>query len=255
METVNDRGWKGALRRVGYSWLARKIRGRAETILAIGDRTSDWLVARGFPETIVHPFAYFLPEADDFTADRAADRRFRVGFVGQLIERKRVDLLIDASSALDVDVDIVGAGSLKARLEDRAAASDHIRLLGKRPMDQVRTIIAEFDVLVLPSEHDGWGAVVSEALLAGTRVIVSDACGSCVAARHDEGSAVFPAGDLAALRAAIKASKAQGKVDAKERAARASRSRYLGAMAGAARLEAILQGAIPHDFPLTKAVP
>lgn len=45
-------------------------------------------------------------------------------------------------------------------------------------MDAARACMARADVLVLPSWHDGWGAVVSEALMAGTPAIASDACGS-----------------------------------------------------------------------------
>ena len=38
----------------------------------------------------------------------------------------------------------------------------------------------EFDIFVLPSRYDGWGAVVNEALQNGMRVIVSQNCGANV---------------------------------------------------------------------------
>ena len=36
-------------------------------------------------------------------------------------------------------------------------------------MSKISEIINQVDCLVLPSYHDGWGAVVSEALLIGMR--------------------------------------------------------------------------------------
>ena len=55
---------------------------------------------------------------------------------------------------------------------------NRVQWFGKFPMSEVAKKMADADCLVLPSLHDGWGAVVSEALIAGTPVICSDACGS-----------------------------------------------------------------------------
>ncbi|MCQ2259673.1 MAG: glycosyltransferase, partial [Bacteroidaceae bacterium] len=49
---------------------------------------------------------------------------------------------------------------------------------GALPMDEVQRIIANNDVLVLPSLHDGWGAVINEAMTLGTIPVCSDKCGA-----------------------------------------------------------------------------
>ncbi len=38
--------------------------------------------------------------------------------------------------------------------------------------------MAQYDLLILPSRHDGWGVVVNEALLQGVPVIASDRVGA-----------------------------------------------------------------------------
>ena len=45
-------------------------------------------------------------------------------------------------------------------------------------MSKIGNTIYQADNLVLPSSHDGWGAVTTEALMVGTPVICSDTCGS-----------------------------------------------------------------------------
>jgi glycosyltransferase involved in cell wall biosynthesis len=40
--------------------------------------------------------------------------------------------------------------------------------------------IPKYDLLVLPSRFDGWGAVVNEAIASGVKVICSDRCGAAI---------------------------------------------------------------------------
>lgn len=53
-----------------------------------------------------------------------------------------------------------------------------VQLVGFKPQNEIPLYMAQNDILILPSIHDGWGAVVNEALQAGMYIIVSDACGS-----------------------------------------------------------------------------
>jgi glycosyltransferase involved in cell wall biosynthesis len=75
----------------------------------------------------------------------------------------------------------------------------NVRWHGVIPMNQVPFLLNKIDCLVLPSRQDGWGAVVSEALLSGCRVICSDACGSASVAQASDVGYVFKSGDLESL--------------------------------------------------------
>jgi glycosyltransferase involved in cell wall biosynthesis len=58
--------------------------------------------------------------------------------------------------------------------------------------------------MVLPSQHETWGAVVNEAMAAGTPVIASDMVGSAIELIESEVSGIiYPVGDTAALADAM----------------------------------------------------
>src|SRR5207302_9696286 len=85
--------------------------------------------------------------------------RLVVGYIGQLIARKRVDTLIQAFQRLAVarkHLCIIGDGPQRAQLERLAGElgeSDHITFFGYRE-DRMR-LLRCFDLFVLPSELEG----------------------------------------------------------------------------------------------------
>jgi glycosyltransferase involved in cell wall biosynthesis len=246
METVDDAGWRGLLRRREYARLIQIWRNSIEGILAIGHATPQWLVARGMPAEKVFPFAYFLPDRsapEGLPFD--ATKPFRFLYVGQYIKRKRIDLLINALAMLpnqEFELTLVGCGPLQESL--RTLASKRIpgrtRWLTTQPMDEIPALMANADCLVLPSRHDGWGAVVSEALMVGTPAICSDSCGAAGVVQLSGSGGVFPSGDVMALTKLLCCALAKGRQTTDMRLRLATWSRCLGASAGAHYLEAIL---------------
>lgn len=256
METVEDSGWRGVAKRIVYNRLFANARPWLDGVLATGHRTQEWVVARGMPENKVFPFAYFLPDGAVAPVERfEVFPRYRFIFVGQLVERKRLDLLISSIGALkrdDVELVVVGSGSEEEplrRMADRTLPG-RVSWLGKMPISAVQAEMKKADCLVLPSRHDGWGAVVSEALMVGTPVICSDACGSAGVVRASSFGGVFPAGDQGALVALLGSAVDHGRLSEQARADLAKWGQSLGAEAGATYLKAVLsyaagQGARP----------
>jgi glycosyltransferase involved in cell wall biosynthesis len=246
METVDDSGWLGGLKRLEYQRLLLSRRNSLQGVLAIGQRTADWVAARGMPVEDVFPFAYFLPELG--AAETAIVRTpgaFRFAFAGQLIRRKRVDLLVVALSKImgqDFELLIVGAGPEEPMLRTLAAShlGERARWIGQFQSTKVPTILAQADCLVLPSVHDGWGAVVSEALMAGTPAVCSDACGAAEVVDASGIGGVFPRDQIDALRMKLEAQLQAGAIDPSRRAQLASWATALGAHAGATYLLDIL---------------
>ena len=70
-----------------------------------------------------------------------------------------------------IELDLYGSGSLNI-------FDDRIRYKGLIPFGQSQAFIAGYDLLVLPSYHDGWGVVVNEAICAGVPVVCSDQVGA-----------------------------------------------------------------------------
>jgi len=240
METVDDAGINGVLKRLEY---ARLFRGRQRDIagvLAIGHRTTAWVVARGVPVERVFPFSYFLPRnaAVNCAEPESFTRPFRFIFVGRFNAGKRLDLLVSALANLDTtnfELWVVGAGPLENALRAQAqtALPGRVRWIGRRQASEVRGIIAEVDCLVLPSSHDGWGVVVSEALMVGTPVICSESCGSAGVVRASGVGGVFPTNDTQRLRALLAEALRCGVVEPRQRASIAAWGDALGDAAGA----------------------
>jgi glycosyltransferase involved in cell wall biosynthesis len=246
METVDDSGWLGGLKRLEYQRLFLSRRNSLQGALAIGQRTADWVAARGMPAERVFPFAYFLPEPG--AAETGVVRTsgaFRFVFAGRLIPLKRVDLLINALSRIadqDFELLIVGAGPEETMLRTLAASQlgERVRWIGQLQSTEVPTVLADADCLVLPSVHDGWGAVVSEALMAGTPAVCSDACGAAEVVHASGVGGVFSRDQIDDLRTKLDAQLKTGIIDPSRRAQLASWATALGDDAGATYLLDIL---------------
>ena len=259
METVEERGWAGsAVKRLEYARLVRSWRHRIEGVLAIGHATPEWLIARGMPAERIAPFAYFLPEPPASTCpELPMDSPYRVLFVGRLISLKRVHDLIDALARVAghaFELAIVGAGPLEAELRLRAKSrlGDRVVWLGQRPMNEISAIMAQADCLVLPSRNDGWGAVVSEALMSGTPAICSNRCGAAGVVRASGVGGVFNTGDVEGLAQLLEAMIVRGKPLEAERTRLRRWALCLGADRGADYLSTILDrtsGAVHRTAP------
>ena len=118
----------------------------------------------------------------------------KVLWCGRMLGLKRVETILRAVEKVGVDVGvggqrtvsltIVGDGPEKDRLMHLAkrvekrggggqwSPSPQIEFLPSQPMEKVRELMRQHDLFVLPSNgYEGWGAVVSEALEEGMRVL------------------------------------------------------------------------------------
>jgi len=244
METVEDSGWRGVVKRFEYGRLFRAQRKTLQGVLATGHRTTEWVTGRGMPADQVYPFAYFLPDTP-VADDQREPGTFRFVFAGQLIPRKRVDWLVNALAGLTdqaFELWIVGSGPEEPALRTLAMRKlgDRVRWLGVLPLSEVSVVMAQADCLVLPSVHDGWGAVVSESLMVGTPVVCSDACGSAGVVRSSEFGGGFSRDRADELKVELEKQLRYGPINAESRMRLASWATALGAEAGARYLINIL---------------
>lgn len=182
---------------------------------------------------------------------------FVVGYVGQLIERKRVDTLVDAFASLRVDARrlfIVGDGEQRARLEARAAergVGDRVHFTGFR--DDRLELLRGFDALVLPSTLEGIPRCLMEAMAAGVTVVATDIPGTRDLVVDGECGLLFPIGDTGRLAAALEA--VHGDADLRSRLVAAGTTRvhtHFSARAMATRY-ASLFAALDSGAPVTPA--
>lgn len=153
----------------------------------------------------VYPFMY-CTEWKSRERDIVEANNLKILFVGSLSHRKNVRLLLDASKDTEgVEIGIVGDGEQRYELESIVEKSKlNVLFYGVKPMDDIPFIMQEYDVLVLPSLHDGWGAVVNEALTMGLYVICSDRCGAKYLLKDSRLGSIFKSGDVIDLENRIR---------------------------------------------------
>lgn len=125
--------------------------------------------------------------------------RLRVLWVGRMLDWKRVDTLVKAcvSDALKdkVELHLYGHGPEEEKLKRVATKGANVFFHDFVPVAQVRDLMRAHDVYVLPSDGgEGWGAVVSEALEEGMKVLGTTGAGSSATILPP--SHLFKAGDV-----------------------------------------------------------
>jgi colanic acid/amylovoran biosynthesis glycosyltransferase len=151
-------------------------------------------------------------DAGAFRRTRPLPGGRRVLAVARLVEKKGLDVLVDAAAQLaDVEVLVIGDGPLRGALQERIARTGApVRLLGDRAPAQVADALQDADVLAMPcivardGDRDSMPVVVKEAMATELLVVASDEVGlpECVMAPW---GFLAPPGDAPALAAALRA--------------------------------------------------
>ncbi|MEI7831710.1 MAG: glycosyltransferase family 4 protein [bacterium] len=133
----------------------------------------------------------------------------RVLWAGRMLDWKRVDLLITAVAQAvkvnsPIELTLIGQGPEGAKLiclVNELGLQSTIKFMPSVPAPQVREKMQQADIYVLPSNrHEGWGAVIGEAMSEGCVTIAGDQAGaSRVLINDDENGYIFPDGDSGAL--------------------------------------------------------
>jgi glycosyltransferase involved in cell wall biosynthesis len=137
-------------------------------------------------------------------------RPLKVLWVGRMIDWKRVDTLVRAVGLIRNlpwfgECTVVGDGTERRKLQSLADSlkidSSKMRFVAPVAADEVRRLMREADVYVLPSNQmEGWGVVVNEAMAEGCVVVAcAEAGASRVLIEDGETGLLFRAGDYRQL--------------------------------------------------------
>lgn len=163
------------------------------------------------PHVVARPSGrrFGAPAAPDDVSRRAAsDGPLRVLFVGNLIPRKRLHLLIEGLRRVPPDawtLDVVGDASVHdaytrtvRRHRDRLRTPSRVTLHGRVSDDALKALLDDSHVLAVPSAHEGYGIVYVEAMGRGLPVLASPSGGVRDVVRDgDTGYFVETAADIA----------------------------------------------------------
>ena len=106
------------------------------------------------------------------------DSIFRIGTLSYLDPRKRIDLLIQAFLAANVDGELVigGAGTDYYRLKRLAGQDRRIKFLGFIPDERLVDFYNSLDLFVFPTKIEGYGLPIVEAFACKKpTILLSDA--------------------------------------------------------------------------------
>lgn len=110
-----------------------------------------------------------------------ANERVKFIFVGGIDKRKNIIPFVKWMMKYpnqNFDFEIYGSWTKDEVLRKLVENSTNIHYFGKKDYSFVRIAMAKADWLVLPSLHDGWGAVVNEGLQSGCKILVSKQSGA-----------------------------------------------------------------------------
>ena len=192
-------------------WLAHRAYRRAAYVAAVAPKVAD-IVQAYDPAIVVRVVHSGSSGLRVDTAKRDAIRatvpnKLLVGHVGALDNGQKGQEFIIAvarelqSSHADVHFMLVGGGEDEAMLKAAAAGLSNLTFTGF--VDNVGDYLAAFDIFVLPSNREGIGSILLDAMEQGLPVIASRVGGVPDIVRHDENGVLIDPASPAQLRDAI----------------------------------------------------
>lgn len=165
----------------------------------------------------VRVFPYEVPAAESLFPDKASeDTNIAISdmtrpiflFVGRIVARKGVRILLDACAELKEQgcdrftLAIVGDGEEREELQSLTVErqlQSCVHWIGRVPYEQISIYFQQADVFVLPTYEDTWGVVTLEAMLFGKPVLCSSGAGTSELIVDGQNGFVFDTDDSAAL--------------------------------------------------------
>jgi glycosyltransferase involved in cell wall biosynthesis len=199
---------KSGLRPAVYRMYGLLLRRSISGVFAISPLAITQYRVMGIAPGRIIPFGYFVPAGDRLSTVSAISippgADLRVICIASLIARKGLPALITSvktlrSQEVPIRLDIYGPGNASEFEFDGEA----VKYGGVIPFGQAQEFISRYDLLVLPSNYDGWGVVVNEALMAGVPVVCSDRVGAGAVVKKWRCGLVYRSSDRGALQSML----------------------------------------------------
>lgn len=185
----------------------------ADHVVVLGEVWRDWVAdtfgVRPGQISIVYNG---VPSTPPLPRGESTNGRFRLLFVGNLLERKGVTDLLRALArpemkARAIELTMAGGGRIDT-YKDMAAQlgiAERVRFTGWVSQDDARRLMVNADALILPAYDEGLPLVILEALSAGTPVICTPVGSIPEVLRHKENAFFVTPGNEQEIAGAIAA--------------------------------------------------
>lgn len=170
-----------------FSWLhrtiARFVLQRARGVRVVSERIRESLTANSYKlkaEPTVLPIYVDIATYESITRIKHPHFSVALLFVGRLEKEKRAYKAIDTLAALtkaghNAGLTIVGEGRERERLErhvQKRSLAGRVVFTGWQ--SDITEYLAQADLLLVPSQYEGYGMIIIEALAAGVPVLATD---------------------------------------------------------------------------------
>lgn len=185
-----------------WHWVAQRIAARSAELVIVGSASTARVAQErcGIPAQRLK----MIPNAVDADAFAQVQplslegETAQIGFIGRLDPVKRIDDLVGAMGLLgsDFHLNVFGEGAQRLAIERQIIQMglvERVCLRGAVPNPQ--QALAQMGMLVLPSEAEGFGLVLIEAMAAGVPVVGTDAPGIRDIVEHERTGLLVKVGD------------------------------------------------------------
>lgn len=192
-----------------YRYIYRLIWPKPKIIFCISDLSKQQFEKAGFNKNSFFDFYYFIRK-EKVRKKRTFGKEnnlIKLVYAGSLNRRKGVDVLVEAvknfhakkraEKNLNLSLDIFSADDWKKLEIDKNCPK--IAFKGRYQQIFAQKLISKYDILVLPSRYDGWGAVVNEAICQGLGVIVSNSVGAKKLVEYLDNGMIFETNEPAKI--------------------------------------------------------
>ena len=174
-----------------------ELHAKAKLFVAVSEFIAGRLKQRGFPEERIRVH-YIGVDTEKFRPETATAREMQVLFVGRLVEKKGVALLIQAMELVqnelpDVELVIIGEGKERQALETQARQKlKKFQFAGRQPSSVVREWMQKAALLCVPSvtasdgDAEGLPITLYEAQASGLPVVAFSSAGIPEAVTHEK---------------------------------------------------------------------
>ncbi len=182
-----------------------KYRNEPIYVLAASSYFPNDLALLGYPKGKCYRWGYF-PEVREYDieklfAQKEKNEKIKLLWVARMIPLKHPEMVINLAQELreagyDFCLDMVGDGELTESLRQSIQAkqlTEYVNMCGSCTPDEVRGYMERADIFYFTSDHhEGWGAVLNEAMNSGCVAIASAKCGSTqYLIKHEENGFSF----------------------------------------------------------------
>jgi glycosyltransferase involved in cell wall biosynthesis len=192
-------------------WFAHKAYGRAARVAAVAPQVAE--IVRAYDSAI--PVSVVHSGSSGLTVDASTTATIRAGLPGKLIvghvgaldnAQKGQEFIIAVARELershpDLHFVLVGGGDDENMLKASAAGLSNVTFTGF--VDNVGDFLAAFDIFILPSNREGIGSILLDAMEQGLPVIASRVGGVPDIVHHDKNGLLIDPANPTQLRDAI----------------------------------------------------